>query len=201
MEPFRLIKTLSTKLLLPMVLTDKVTYEQIFENCFVNAYVIDLSNNDFCFMDENLIIVRTDYTDEHYDETIYKDTCIDVYKNEYDEADIVFIYVHKILDKWVTDYYNIITGDYKNISEEYIDHLLHFWKLDKTSFLYYMLTVDKENIKKYIEEHDNIAKSPWKKFIQYHIDTYKGIPFNFNRESYNLTRNKEEESVDFSTLE
>jgi len=199
MEPLRLVKTYTTKLLLPMVVNDDITYDLIFSNNFIDSYIIDIGHEDFCFMDENLIITRADYVDEHYNERIYTSSCIDTYRSEDDDRDVIFFYVHKIIEKWVADYYNIITGDYKNISKEYIDHLLRFWKLDKASFLYYILTIDKDNIKKYIEEHERNSKSPWSSFVK-KLDTYEGIPFNFDRESYGIIKPKGVESVDFTYL-
>jgi hypothetical protein len=185
MEPFKLSKTNTTRLLLPMIVKENITFDKIIEKGFIDSYLIDGSNIEYMLINENIIIARTYFVDEHYNENLYNEI-IELYIDESDN-NVNYLFVHQIDNRWIKDYYNIISGNYKEISEEYIEYLLSFWKLNKESFLYYILTDNQDKLKSYFKKYNN--RSTYIKNKNKNINNI--IPFDIVNEGYKLFDNKE----------
>jgi hypothetical protein len=185
MEPFKLSKTNTTRLLLPMIVKENITFDKIIEKGFIDSYLIDGSNIEYMLINENIIIASTYFVDEHYNENLYNEI-IELYIDESDN-NVNYLFVHQIDNRWIKDYYNIISGNYKEISEEYIEYLLSFWKLNKESFLYYILTDNQDKLKSYFKKYNN--RSTYIKNKNKNINNI--IPFDIVNEGYKLFDNKE----------
>lgn len=128
MNPLSLNKNKSTIFILPMVLEDTKS-EDIITDGFINTYIADFERPEF---DDFVLLVRKD----NMKDTENLDM---VYDNEDD-----LVYVFKVPEKYLEDYFKIIAGEYSSTSESYKNAVRAFWDIDEQSTLHKVLCGEKK---------------------------------------------------------
>ena len=123
MNPLSLNKNKSTIFILPMVLEDTKS-EDIITDGFINTYIADFERPEF---DDFVLLIRKD-------NMINTESLDMVYDSEDD-----LVYVFKVPEKYLEDYFKIIAGEYSSTSESYKKASLAFWDMDEKSTLYKIL--------------------------------------------------------------
>jgi hypothetical protein len=116
MNPLSLMKTNTTRFLLPFIFNDEVTCSQIFKDIYVDSYTSDFYRPEH---DGKIIIVKT-INELPYD-TINKP--IQSYQRGTN-----YIFVYDTPDWWRDDVAFIMNSNYDLISEEANYKLMHFWE-------------------------------------------------------------------------
>ena len=130
MNPLNLSKTNTTRFMLAMIFNDDVTYNNIVKENFQDSYTSDFYEPE---NDGYILLVKTN--DEQPRGTIH-----DPIKSY--QRDSHFIFVYEIPDKYKTDYFRILTGNFGELSNDYKTKLLNFWCNDQETSLYYLLNSD-----------------------------------------------------------
>jgi hypothetical protein len=141
MDAIKLLKTNTTKFMLPMIIKDNITFNQIFEKGYVDSYIGDINRPEY---DDKILILRDEpyIDDSHYSEEVYTSPCISIYSTE----DLEHIYVHEIPSERLDDYGKFLQGLISEFSEEYKQHLIKFWNCKEDSLLYSILYDDEKKI-------------------------------------------------------
>lgn len=158
MDPIKLIHNNCTKFLLPIVVKKGVRFYEIFNDGFKEAYIGDINRPE---LDDNILILRQEpYIDlSNHTDSIFESECLSAYTiddGEYSNN----IYVHSIPMERIDEYGKFIQGRISDFSEEYKQHLIHFWDTDKNSMFYSILYNDYKTVYKKIEETN---KDRWNK--------------------------------------
>ena len=193
MDPIKLLKTNTTKFILPMIVKDGIKFNKIFEKGFVDSYIGDLNKPEY---DDKILIIRNEpYVDlEHYSEDIYISTCIDVYLINNDNT-VEHTYVHEIPFERMDDYGKFLQNKVYEFSEEYKQRLLSFWNINKDSIYYCILYNDRKGILKKLEEQ-NKNKPMWSEISLHDVNKTLNnsleLDININDEIYGINTNLEE---------
>jgi hypothetical protein len=180
MDPILIHLTNTARFILPLMTSDGITYKDIQTN-LIGAYITTfdkLTNETECIFVVFNDDIKVDYFRSNYIEHI------STFNEEYDTYD--YIYVYKIEDNLLEDYFNFINGDYSQISEQNKQQILKFWEASETTLLYSILYKDKTNFKNLIKEH-SIKNNPQQNLYNTFIDKYKG-----KKELYKIPNLKEE---------
>jgi hypothetical protein len=180
MDPILINTTMTTKFLVPLVIKDNYTYEDLQTN-LIAAYIADVNDEDYnqCI----IVVLNEDNRPEclmyNY---IERDT---VYDNENKCYNYRFIY--KIEDNLLEEYFNFIKGEYSNFSEHIKRKILGFWKAGSDTLLYSILFKDKINIEKMLLKRTSIKENPQQFIYDKFIHKY-----NMGYELYKMPNLKKE---------
>jgi hypothetical protein len=119
----------TSKFILPMVMKKDATYEDISKT-FYKTCISIFDKPEF---DDHIILVST-YSAEP------KNCRLDLsLRKIYDEVNNKYLFIFEIPREYQDDLYSVISGDYSQLSEQYKQKLLHFWKESTNSPLYGVL--------------------------------------------------------------
>lgn len=134
--------TNTTKFILPLLFNEGTKYHELFNNFFINAYIADVANKS---NDDKIHLLFADYPSLTLTKNITETT------TEYKYGD-GFVLVCPLEDRWVDDYYKLITGKYSTISVEAKNRIQSFWDEDDNSLLYGVLHKKGKSVQKFLQE-------------------------------------------------
>ena len=119
----------ATKFILPMVMKKDSTYEDVPKS----IYRTHISIFDKPEYDDHIILVSMNSKEPL---KCRRDLS---FRGLYDEKRNKHLFIFEIPIEFEDDLYKIVIGDYQELSENYKQRLLHFWKENNTSPLYGVL--------------------------------------------------------------
>ena len=146
MDPLLLHITNTTRFLLPLIVKNGITYKKIqtnLINCYMSAF--DMSTFSECIF----TIYNEDIQIDYIEAELIVYSC--KFNEEHEEYD--YIYVYKIDDNLLEDYFEFINGNYSKISDTSKQKILAFWEAGNNTILYSILYKDKTNIEIFVKEH------------------------------------------------
>jgi hypothetical protein len=144
MDIIKFNKTFTTKFILPLLFKQPSDYSEIFNECFINAYIGDIRHKEY---DDKILMVFADYPSVSVTHKLLPSVA------EYRDDD-KYILVLDLPEEYISDYYNFLTGKYDHFNDCTKDKILKFWQCDNTSLLYNVLSNNTKHISKYLKERD-----------------------------------------------
>ncbi len=119
----------TSKFILPMVMKKDATYEDV-SKAFYKTCISIFDKPEF---DDHIILVSMNSAEP-------KKCRLDLsLRKIHDEINNKYFFIFEIPHEYYDDLYMIISGDYDQLSEQYKQKLLHFWKEPTNSPLYGVL--------------------------------------------------------------
>lgn len=157
MEPTILAKTNTSKFILPLLVKDDITYNNLFDINFNDAYI---THSDFIAEYDSSITVKfidINFIGKQY--AMFDSEEIDYLVTDNEDG---WKIIYKLKDIYATDYVHFLAGEYSLFSERAKRKIINFWKVSKDSLLYSILYKYPNNIDKFIKKANN-HNNPWNK--------------------------------------